>query len=133
MKTQRLAMAVTLLNVLLLVGLLMSQVRSTAATQTVAPVLRAHALEIVDAQGRVRASLTVEPPITMDGRAYPETVLLRMTDPGRGPLVKLTASDEGSALGLSDDAEGGVQVYATRAGNFVKVVNKDGREQVLKP
>lgn len=133
MKAQRLAVAVTLLNVLLLVGFLLSQVRSPAATQTIAPVLRAHALEIVDTQGRIRASLTVEPPITMDGRSYPETVLLRLTDPIRGPIVKLTASDEGSALGLSDDAEGGVQVYANRNGNFVKVVSKDGREQILEP
>jgi hypothetical protein len=49
-------------------------------------------------------------------------------------LVKLTASDEGAALGLWEDSNGGVQLYEHRVkGNFVRVVNKDGKEQVLKP
>ena len=37
-------------------------------------------------------------------------------------------------LGLFDDAQGRVQINAkSDTGNFMKVVNKDGREQVLKP
>ena len=51
------------------------------------------------------------------------------------PLVKLTASEDGAALGLSDDsASGGVQLYAHRSkGDFVRVINREGREQTLKP
>jgi len=46
--------------------------------------------------------------------------------------IGLTAIN--SALGLSDDSQGHVQLNAkSETGNFVKVVNKDGREQVLKP
>jgi hypothetical protein len=70
----------------------------------------------------------------MDSRAYPETVLLRLTDPKSGPVVKFTATEEGSALGLSDDVDGGVQVFSTKhQGNFIKVVSREGREQIIKP
>ncbi|MCA1616142.1 MAG: hypothetical protein LC800_18990 [Acidobacteria bacterium] len=131
MKTQRLAIAITLLNLALLMFLL-AQIRRAGA-HDVAPVLRGRALEIVDAQGRVRASITVQPPVSVDSKMYPETVLLRMTDPKSGPVVKLTATEEGSALGLSDDSRGGVQVYARGTGSFLRVVDRSGREQVIKP
>ena len=96
-------------------------------------VLRGRALEIVDTNGRVRASITVEKPVTVDSKSYPETVLLRLSDPKNGPVVKLQAAENGSALWLSDDAEGGVQILAKDAGSLVKVTDKRGREQVLKP
>ena len=49
--------------------------------------------------------------------------------------MKMTVSENGSALGLSDDSQpGGVQLYANRdKGNFVKVVNCDGRKQTIRP
>jgi hypothetical protein len=76
----------------------------------------------------------VEPPVTAGSRGYPETVLLRLTDPKSGPIVKITATAEGSNLGLSDDADGDVEVSSTkRRGNFVKVVSREGREQIIKP
>ena len=132
MKPQRFAIALTLLNLAVLI-LLVAQNRSAEA-QNVAPVLRGRALEIVDGQGRFRASITVEPHVTMNSRTYPETVLLRLTDPKSGPVVKITATEEGSAIGLSDDADGGVEVSSTkRKGNFLKVVSREGREQVIKP
>ncbi len=132
MKTERLALGLTLVNLVLLIFLL-AQMRRTEA-QGVAPVLRGRALEIVDAQGRVRADITVHGPERVGTKLYPETVLLRLGDEHRRPVVKLTASADGSALGLADDASGGVELRANREkGNFVKVVNKDGREQVLKP
>jgi hypothetical protein len=112
--------------------LLVAELRPARA-QAVPAVLRGRALEIVDAQGRVRASISVEPPTTVDARNYPETVLVRLTDPKNGPVVKLTASAEGSALSLSDDSRGGVQVSAKSAGSFVKVVSRDGREEVITP
>ena len=69
----------------------------------------------------------------MGAELYPETVLFRMTDPKNGPVVKLTASEKGSALGLSDDSRGGVQLYARDTGSFLKVVSKGGREQMIRP
>jgi hypothetical protein len=56
-----------------------------------------------------------------------------MSDPKSGPVVKLTAAANGSALGLSDDANGGIQLYARDTGSFVKVVDKQGHERVLRP
>ena len=132
MRTQRLAIALTLVNLVLSVFLL-AQMRRAGA-EDVAPVLRARSLEIVDTQGLVRAQILVHGPETVGGKTYPDTVLFRMGDQNRRPLVKLTASELGSALGLSDDADGGVQLYAHREkGDFVKVVNRDRREQVIKP
>ena len=104
-----------------------------AVADEVVPVLRGRALEIVDAQGRVRANILVHGPETVNNKLYPETVLFRMSDPKSGPVVKLTAAANGSALGLSDDADGGVQLFARDTGSFVKVVDKKGKEQILRP
>src|ERR1041385_660475 len=106
MKTQRFALALTVVNLLLL-AFQVAQSRNAEARDTL-PMLRGRGLEIVDGQGRIRASITVEPPTTVDSRAYPETVLLRLTDPKSGPVVKITATEEGSAISMSDDAKGGV-------------------------
>jgi hypothetical protein len=132
MKTQRFAIALTLINLALLI--LLSAQNLSAEAQNVVPVLRGRALEIVDSNGRVRASISVEPPVTMDSRTYPETVLLRLSDPKSGPVVKITATEEGSALGLSDEVDGGVQVSSTKhQGNFIKIVSREGRERIIKP
>ncbi len=131
MKISRLQLVLTIIN-LGLCAFLLSQFGQTQADQ-VAPVLRGRALEIVDDQGRIRANIFVAPATTVDGKNYPETVLLRLTDPKNGPVVKLTAAANGSALGLSDDADGGVQLFARDNGSFVKVTDKKGKEQVLKP
>jgi hypothetical protein len=136
-KTQRLAIALTLLNLTLLIFLL-AQNRKVEA-QNVAPVLRARELQIVDEQGRVRASLKVypaDPKVKMpDGTAgYPETVLLRLISSKGRPNVKIAATEDGSALvmgGESDPAY--AQILARGSNPLVKLVNKDGREQVIKP
>lgn len=132
MKIQRLGFSLTIINLVLL-AVLLGQNDTAVTAKEKLPVLRGRALEIVDDQGRVRASISVEPAVTMNGRTYPETVLLRLTDPKNGPVVKLEASADGSALGLSDDAEGGVQLIAKRERTFVRVVDAQGREQVIRP
>ncbi|HEY2972052.1 MAG TPA: hypothetical protein VGJ48_06030 [Pyrinomonadaceae bacterium] len=135
MRSQRLGIILTTINVMLLVVTLVILARiSPVEAKDVPPVLRGRGLEIVDAQGRVRASITVEPPVNLNSRAYPETVLLRLSDPKSRPIVKITATEEGSGIGLSDDVQGGVEVSSTkRKGNFLKVVSREGREQVIKP
>lgn len=137
MKTQRFAVALTIINLALTFFLLAQLRRATAeelgTSQQPASVLRGRALEIVDTQGRVRASISVEPPVTVDSKSYPETVLLRLSDPKNGPVVKLTAAENGSALGMSDDADGGIHISARDSGSFVKVIDKRGRAEVLKP
>ena len=95
--------------------------------------LRGHALQIVDTQDRIRAEILVHGPETVKGKTYPETVLFRMADPKSGPVVKMIASERGSALGFSDDANG-VELYANRDKvNFVKAISREGREQTIKP
>lgn len=120
MRFQRLGVVLTVINLVLVVFLL-AWIRPSV-TQDVVPVLRGRALEIVDNQGRIRASITLEPAVTMNSRMFPETVVLRLTDPKNGPVVKLTASEEGSALSLSDDSkDGGIQVLAKRTRSRVAV------------
>lgn len=131
MKIQRIAIALTVINLCLTVFLL-AQLRQARAAED-APVLRGRALEIVDTNGRIRASITVEKPVTVGSNFYPETVLLRLSDPKNGPVVKLTATEKGSALGMTDDADGGLLLSARDTGSYVKVTDKRGREQVLKP
>ena len=131
--SQRLGMGLTLTNAGLLVLLLVSQFRAVSAGQAVEPVLRGRALQIVDEQGRVRAEILVHGPETVNGIRYPEAVLFRMADPTSGPVVKLTAAANGSALGLSDDARGGIQLYARDTASFVRVVDKQGHERIVRP
>jgi hypothetical protein len=132
MKLQRVAIGLTLINLVLLIFQLAQPFRARATE--VAPLLRGRALQIVDDQNRTRAEILVHGPETVNGKTYPETVLFRMADPKSGPVVKMTASEEGAALGLSDDGDGAVQLYANRRkGNYLRVANKDGREQLIKP
>src|SRR5262245_29493611 len=127
--TQRIAAALTVINLALLV-FLVSQTYKTAASDVV-PVLRGRALQIVDDKDQVRAEILVHGPETVAGKTYPETVLFRMATRDRAPLMKMTVSEDGSAFRLSDDSQkGGVELRAHREkGDYVKIVNRDGREQ----
>jgi hypothetical protein len=139
---QRLPLVLTVMNLGLLVTLLLSQIRCTnaraAAPTTTAgaavDVLRGRALEIVDERGRLRACIKVLPPVTMDGKRYPETVLLRLIDPNGRPEVKLGASVEGAGLGLGGESDPTyVVIKAEGAETSLKLTNKDGKERVVKP
>jgi hypothetical protein len=137
MKAQRLLVVITVLNLLLLVFSL-GQTRAEVA-QSVAPVLRGRALEIVDDRGRVRASITVlpaDPTVKMpDGTmGYPETVLLRLiTSQGR-PNVKLAATERGAGQLLGGESDPTyVQILAEGPSTSLKLSNGDGREQLIKP
>ncbi len=135
MKTQRFLIIVTVLNLVVLVFALAE--RRVAAAPGVAPVLRGRALEIVDEQGRLRASLTVLPAgRSAHGDRYPETVLLRLiTERGR-PSVKISTSEEATGVSLagpSNTKDTYVIVEAKGTASSLKLRNEDGREQVVKP
>jgi len=137
MKMQRLFIALTIVNLGLLIFLL-AQIRRVGA-DSVAPVLRGRELEIVDEQGRVRASIKVHPEDRTfkmpDGKTgYPETVMFRLIDSKGRPEVKLGASEQGDGLGLvgvSDTTH--VILQAEGADSSLKLTNKDGRQQIIKP
>ena len=133
MKSKRFALLLVVLNVVLLGALALDRVSPAFAKGRVSPVLRGQALEIVDTQGRLRATIGVLPATTLDGKRYPETVLLRLIDPQTGPVVKIGASSNGSAIGLTDGANRGVQVFAHDTGSFVRIVDRAGRERVIRP
>ncbi len=138
MKNQRILIALTLANLALLTYSLTRQ-GMTAAAQGVPAVLRGHALEIVDDQGKVRASITVfpaDPKVKMpDGTTgYPETVLLRLINSKGRPNVKIQATEIGSGVGLGGDTDPTyVQIMSERGGTQLKLTNQDGRQQVVKP
>jgi hypothetical protein len=137
MKTQRLAIALTVLNLVILTFVLLRA--KTAASTEVAPVLRGRALEIVDDQERVRAMIKIfpaDPTVKMpDGtEGYPETVLLRLIDSKGGPHVKIAATEDGSAVSFGGESNPThVQVLARGKSTSLKLVNQDGREQLIKP
>jgi hypothetical protein len=123
MKIQPIAIALTAVNLGLLLGTF-APARATG-TATGEPVLRGRGLELVDEQGRSRASIRVE--------AGGE-VVFRLTDQKGTIRVKLGADQDGSGLLLANDAtEPGVQLLAKSTGSSVKLRNKDGRERQLSP
>jgi hypothetical protein len=133
MNLQRFALLVTVANCVLLLFVLTQSAPTQA--QNTAQTLRGKALEIVDDRGVVRARINIEPATKMpDGTVYPEGVVLRMADPEGRIRVKMGADSEGSGLVLANDTQQpGVQILAKGAGTSLKLTNKNGREQTLKP
>src|SRR5262249_7864463 len=103
----------------------------------VAPLLRGRGLQIVDEQGRVRASISVLPSgRSPDGSAQAETVLLRLiTERGR-PSVKIGASEPVSGLSFAGPT-GTKDTYlileAREKTSVLRLRNEDGKEQVVRP
>jgi hypothetical protein len=136
MTNPRSLMVLTTINVVLLLIILLHQVHPAFA-QGVAPVLRGSALEIVDGQGRVRASISVLPAgRSQSGDSHPETVLFRLiTEQGR-PSVKIGASEGASGLsfaGPTHTKDTYVILESRGTASSLKLRNEDGREQILRP
>lgn len=123
MNTNRLALALTVVNLILLI-VLVTQSR-LIATQTVPEVLRVRAFELVDENGHVRAQLNVEP----EGG-----VVFRLRDENETIRVKLGASAEGSGLVLiNDQTEPGVHILTDQNGSSLTLTEEDGSQEVIKP
>jgi hypothetical protein len=136
MKTPRSLIALTAVNFALLLLAVAQQLRPAFA-QADPSALRGRALEIVDAQGRVRASINVLPPgRAANGEELHETVLLRLnTERGR-PSVKIGASEPVSGLSFSGPTgtkDTYVILQAKGTASSLKLRNEDGREQILAP
>src|SRR2546430_15824746 len=134
MTTQRLLVALTLINFALLT---LSLTRPGTAADGVTSVLRGRALEIVDDRGRVRASIAVfpaDPAFKMpDGTTgYPETVLLRLRTSAGRPNVKLAATEDGAGLVLGGDSDPTyAQLLARGDSTFLKLSNKNGHVHLV--
>src|SRR5690349_5562117 len=103
MKTQRLAIVLTVINLGLLCSLWANH-SAVAQNPAAAPpaVVTARALEIVDDQGRVRATIKVLEP---SARLAKSTVILRLIDPNGRPGVKIFASEDAAGLSFLGDAD----------------------------
>jgi hypothetical protein len=137
MKIQRLLVAVTIVNLALLIFLL-AQSR-LAGAQGVSSVLRGRAFQIVDDHGRIRASITVlpaNPTVKMpDGTTgYPETVLFRLINSQGRPNVKIEATEQGAGIGLGGESDPTYALMTARgASTSLKLTDKNGQQQLIKP
>jgi hypothetical protein len=131
MKTQRFAMVLTVINLGLLCCLSANH-SAVAQNAAAAPaVLSGRALEIVDDQGRVRASIKVLEP---SARLAKSTVVLRLMDPNGRPAVKISASEDGAGLSFVGDSDTTqVLLEANGPNASLKLANRDGKQQLLKP
>jgi hypothetical protein len=132
----RLMVLLTAVNIVVL-ALTFAERRPVEARSDALPVLRGSALEIVDTQGRVRASIGVLPAEKgANSQGIPETVLLRlMTERGR-PAIKISTSEEGSGF-MAAGPTGTSQTYVTvgSKGNTasIRIKNEDGSELTMSP
>ena len=135
MNTQRSFVALTIVNFVLVLIALAPQLQPAFGDSL--PILRGRGLEIVDAQGRARATITVLPPgKAADGEEAAETVLLRLiTERGR-PTVKIAASEPVSGLSFAGPTgTKDTYVILQSKGNIssLKLRNENGREQLVAP
>lgn len=123
MKMNRLAAALTIINLLILIwGFALS---GAQATQTTQQTLHANVIELVDDTGQVRAQFNVE--------ASGE-VVFRLRDAKGNIRVKLGASEEGAGFVLLDDqTEPRVHMLAKQNGPSLTLTGKEGARRVLVP
>jgi len=107
MKIQRIAIAITIINLVLMVVLLAKMNAATAQKeQNNLQVLRGSGLEITDKEGRIRASITFHDAVVKDGVTYPAGVLLRLIDSKGQPSVKIGAAEDGGGLSFANEKDG---------------------------
>jgi hypothetical protein len=129
-------LALTVVNLVLLLVTISLQLRPAFA-QSDTSILRARGLEIVDAEGRIRASIKVLPATkAQNGDEQAETVLLRLiTERGR-PSVKIAASEPSSGLsfaGPTGTKDTYVILESKGTASALKLRSENGREQVIAP
>ena len=130
MKLSRLALALTVINLMLL--LILAARTGSTTVESVTPILRGRALELVDDRGQVRGQLDVE----SSGE-----VVFRLRDAKGTIRVKLGAGEDGSGLVLLDEAtEPGIHMIARRTGTAerptttsITMRGADGHERVIRP
>jgi hypothetical protein len=133
MTSQRLMIVLTAVNLVLLVFLL-AQTRIHIGsggvrlwTNIQGSVIRGRSLEIVDDEGRVRASIMVHPGDSTGAAPSGGTAILRLVDENGRPSVKLATSDQGGGLALVSDSQG---TYIQLTGRGL-AVTKDGHQQLI--
>jgi hypothetical protein len=135
MKANRVSIILIIVNLVLL-GLQFAR-GSPDRPDPVAPIVRAHEIQLVDEQGRERAQLKVwpaQPNVKMpDGSiGMPEVVELYVMTSKGGRNIKFGASEDGAGLILGGD-KGWIQLLSRGVEDpFVKIHLNDGREKTFK-
>jgi hypothetical protein len=129
MKTERVIVLLTIVNLLLFIGHMAHLPPALAQAKT--SVLRGSGLELTDAAGRVRAQFDVEP----SGEA-----VFRIRDASGDIRVKLGGGDDGSGLVLLDETtEPAVHIVARRTGSrgkqatSINLMGADGQRLKVTP
>ena len=134
MRIPRSLIALTALNTAMFSAALVQQIYPALADEEL-PMLRGSGLQIVDSQGRVRASIGIMPP-EANSADQSETVLLRLiTERGR-PSAKIAASEASSGLsfaGPTGTESTYVVLKADGNASSLKLRNEDGSEEVVSP
>ena len=130
--THRFLIAISALNVACAAVSVSQLPHVDAAGAQVSDVVRTRHLEVVDADGRVRASITVHPAnpdVRMpDGTTQEDSVVLRLVNPDGGPGVKLASSQNNVGLALIAKQGDYLQVF----GDGVRVT-KDFKQRAAWP
>ncbi len=132
---QQIAITITVINLMLMIFLL-AKLRPASAQQkqsNTSQVLRGRSLELIDSSGNVRASIQIQPPSIVNGKSYSQNVILRLIDSQGKPLIKLGAGEDGGGLYIDDGSDHGIQLITDKSGNFIRITNSDGKEQIIKP
>lgn len=125
MRSQKFVALLTVVNLVLLGSLLVGAAPGGAADSP-ASVVRAQAIELVDAQGQVRAQLY----LGVDGGGN-----LRLRAPNGEVRVKIGATDEGGGLMFADArTEPAVQLHAGgKSGTKLTLLGSENRQRVIEP
>lgn len=124
MNVNRLAVVLTVINFVLLIGVL-AQSR-LIANQTIPQVLRVRAFQLVEENGEIRAQLNVD---ETNGE-----VIFRLLDAKGTIRVKMGASEEGSGLLLLNNlTEPGVHILADQNGTSLTLTEEGGAKRVIEP
>jgi hypothetical protein len=132
MNDQRLALLLTVVNLCVLTTVVLLLTFGTDRAAPALGVVRATALELVDADGQVRSRLNVED----SGE-----VVFRLLDEHGTIRVKLGAGEDGSGLLLIDETtEPAVQLVARRAATpdrpkttSLMLAGSDGQQKLITP
>ena len=130
MTLQGLLPILTVLNVALLLWSLAGP--NAVVAETAAGMLRGTGLEIVDDQGRVRASIAVLPASqAADGSPTEETVLLRLINADGQPSVKIGVGPATAGMSLvGGDDQSYILVKANGPSSSVKLVGPQGARTI---
>jgi hypothetical protein len=129
--THRFGIVLTVVNLGLLVCLLTQSRSAVAQNGGAVGVLRGRGLEIVDDQGKVRASITV---LEASSRLAKTTVVFRLIDPKGRPEGKIAGGEGGAGLSFVGDTDmTQVILKAEGANASLKVQDKEGKLKLVEP